>query len=189
MTLTLRRADFTDPRLSVFLQSHLDELRPTAPAESRHALDLSGLRRPSVRLWVAWDGESIAATGALAALEPGHEELKSMRTAPGMRGRGLGRLMLGYLLEDAAARSVTRISLETGSMEFFAPARRLYEGAGFVPCDPFGGYTEDPNSVYLTLVLSAPGQSAGPQTVNAASPGTGSSGMGAASQCGCTPNG
>ncbi|MCC9193342.1 GNAT family N-acetyltransferase [Arthrobacter sp. zg-Y916] len=156
MTLALRRADFSDPRLPVFLQSHLDELRPTAPAESRHALDLTGLRQPSVRLWVAWDGEAIAATGALAVLESGHEELKSMRTAPGMRGRGLGRLMLGHLLEDAAARSVERVSLETGSMEFFAPARRLYESAGFVPCDPFGGYKEDPNSVFMSLTLSAP---------------------------------
>ncbi|MER2133148.1 MAG: GNAT family N-acetyltransferase [Arthrobacter sp.] len=153
MTTSLRRADFADPRLAAFLQAHLDELRPTAPAESRHALDLHALRRPSVRLWVAWDGESLAATGALAVLEPGHEELKSMRTAPAMRGRGLGRLMLQHLLKDAAARSVQRISLETGSMAFFAPARRLYESAGFSVCPPFGSYREDPNSVYLSLAL------------------------------------
>lgn len=156
MTISLRRADFSDPRLSVFLQAHLDELRPTAPAESRHALDLDALRHSSVRLWVAWDGESIAATGALAVLEPGHEELKSMRTAPAARGRGVGRLMLEHLLEDAAARSVQRISLETGSVDFFAPARRLYESAGFVACPPFGRYNEDPNSVYLSLALPAP---------------------------------
>ena len=156
MSISLRRADFSDPRLAVFLQSHLDELRPTAPAESRHALDLNALRQPSVRLWVAWDGELIAASGALAVLEPGHEELKSMRTAPGMRGRGLGRLVLDHLLEDAAARSVQRISLETGSMEFFAPARRLYESAGFVVCPPFGSYREDPKSVYLSLALPRP---------------------------------
>ena len=158
MTVSLCRADFTDPRLSAFLQAHLDELRPTAPAESRHALDLDALRQSHVRLWVAWDGESIAATGALAVLDSGHEELKSMRTAPPMRGRGLGRLMLEHLLEDAAARSVQRISLETGSMDFFAPARRLYESAGFHECPPFGGYSKDPNSVFMRLDLSGPNQ-------------------------------
>lgn len=155
MTISLRRAAFADPRLSAFLQAHLDELRPTAPPESRHALDLDALRHSSVRLWVAWDGASIAATGALAVLEPGHEELKSMRTAPAARGRGIGRLILEHLLENAAARSVQRISLETGSMDFFAPARRLYESAGFVACPPFGGYKEDPNSVYLSLDLGS----------------------------------
>lgn len=153
MSITLRRADFSDPRLSDFLQSHLDELRPTAPAESRHALDLDALRQPSIRLWVAWDGEFIAATGALAVLEPGHEELKSMRTSPSMRGRGVGRLMLEHLLKDAAARSVQRVSLETGSVDFFAPARRLYESAGFHVCPPFGGYREDPNSVFMRMDL------------------------------------
>jgi putative acetyltransferase len=35
-------------------------------------------------------------------------------------------------------------------MEFFAPARRLYAAAGFVPCAPFGAYVEDPNSVFMT---------------------------------------
>ena len=160
MTISLRHADFADPRLSAFLQAHLDEMRPTAPVESRHALDLDALRQPSVRLWVAWDGESIAATGALATLEPGHKELKSMRTTPGLRGRGLGRLMLEHLLEDAAARSVQRISLETGSMDFFAPARRLYESAGFVACPPFGGYKEDPNSVFMSLALAGAAKTA-----------------------------
>lgn len=160
MTISVCRADFSDPRLASFLQSHLDEMRPTAPAESRHALDLNALSQPSVRLWVAWDGESIAATGALAALEPGHEELKSMRTAPGLRGRGLGRLMLDHLLEDAAGRSVQRISLETGSMDFFAPARRLYASAGFVVCPPFGEYREDPNSVFMSLALFSPAKPA-----------------------------
>ena len=160
MTISLRRADFSDPRLASFLQSHLDEMRPTAPAESRHALDWDALHQPSVRLWVAWDGEFVAATGALAALEPGHEELKSMRTAPGLRGRGVGRLMLEHLLKDAAGRSVQRISLETGSMDFFAPARRLYASAGFVVCPPFGEYREDPNSVFMSLTLSGAAKTA-----------------------------
>jgi putative acetyltransferase len=153
MLLTLGRADFTDPDLHEFLQAHLDDLAPTAPAESRHALDLSGLRKPGVRLWVATDAGSIVGTGALAIVEPGHEELKSMRTAPQRRGQGIATRILEHLLADARSRGVRRISLETGSMEFFAPARALYAKAGFVPCAPFGSYRDDPNSTFLTMPL------------------------------------
>lgn len=73
-----------------------------------------------------------------------------MRTDPSRRREGIARLALDHVLRDAAARGVERVSLETGSMDFFAPARRLYEQAGFVNCEPFGAYVEDPNSVFMT---------------------------------------
>jgi putative acetyltransferase len=153
MLLTIDRADFTDPRLGAFLQAHLDDMAPTAPAESRHALDLRGLQTPAVRLWVVSIGEEIVGTGALAALEPEHDELKSMRTDPERRGQGIASRILEHLLLDARGRHIRRISLETGSMEFFVPARTLYAKAGFVACSPFGSYQEDPNSVFMTKVL------------------------------------
>ena len=153
MTVRIDRADFEDPDLETFLQAHLDDLAPTAPAESRHALDLDALRRPTVRLWVAHEGSDIVGSGALAALEPGHEELKSMRTHPARRGKGIASRLLDHLLADARFRDVRRVSLETGSMDFFAPARALYGKAGFVHCPPFGTYPNDPNSVYMTLRL------------------------------------
>jgi putative acetyltransferase len=153
MYLTIKRADFTDPNLGAFLQAHLDDIEPTAPAESRHALDLSGLQASDVRLWVASVGEQIVGTGALAALEPGHEELKSMRTDPVRRGQGIASRILDHLLRDARERDIRRISLETGSMAFFAPARALYAKAGFVACCPFGSYAEDVNSVFMTKAL------------------------------------
>ncbi|RDV45301.1 GNAT family N-acetyltransferase [Leifsonia sp. ku-ls] len=152
--IEIRRADFADPALARFLQDHLDDMEPTAPPESRHALDLAALRRPTVRLWTALDDGAIVGTVALATLEPGHEELKSMRTDPTRRSRGIGARLLATALDDARARDVRRVSLETGSMDFFAPARRLYERAGFRPCPPFADYTDDPNSAYFTLELA-----------------------------------
>lgn len=152
--LSIRRADFADPRLAAFLREHLDDLEPTAPPGSRHALDLSGLMGPDVRMWVVLDGSALVGTAALAALEPGHEELKSMRTAPACRGRGVASTVLDHLMRDAASRGVSRVSLETGSMDFFVPARSLYARAGFEPCAPFGAYAEDPNSVFMTKVLA-----------------------------------
>lgn len=152
--MQITRADFGDPRLTAFLQAHLDDMEPTAPPESRHALDLSALQRPHVRLWVATEGEDLVGTAALAGLDVRHEELKSMRTEPRLRGRGVASRLLTHLLDDARSRGVERVSLETGSMEFFAPARAFYARAGFVPCGPFGDYAEDPLSTFMTLDLS-----------------------------------
>ena len=136
--MTISRADFADPRLAAFLQAHLDDMEPTAPPESRHGLDLAALQRPGVRLWVATDEEGIVGTAALSALDEQHEELKSM---------------LAHVLDDARARGVARVSLETGSMAFFAPAHALYASAGFEPCGPFGSYRDDPLSTFMTLAL------------------------------------
>jgi putative acetyltransferase len=146
----ISRADFADPALAAFLQAHLDDMEPTAPPESRHALDLDALQGDHVRLWVARDGDAIVGTAALAHVEAAHEELKSMRTDPALRGTGIASRLLAHLLEDARSRGVERVSLETGSMDFFVPARRFYARAGFVPCAPFGSYVDDPLSTFMT---------------------------------------
>ncbi|WP_299931307.1 GNAT family N-acetyltransferase [uncultured Nocardioides sp.] len=152
--MQISRADFADPRLEAFLQAHLDDMEPTAPPESRHALDLAALQADGVRLWVGVDADTILGTVALAAVADGHEELKSMRTEPRLRGTGVATRLLAHALDDARARGVSRVSLETGSMAFFEPARRFYARAGFVPCPPFGSYAEDPNSTFMTLTTA-----------------------------------
>lgn len=156
MSIVIERVEHASPELASFLHAHLADMEGTAPAESRHALPFERLLRPGVRLFAGFSEGRPVATGALAELAEGHEELKSMRTDPGMRGQGLGRTMLGFLLTDAAGRGIRRISLETGSMDFFLPARALYASAGFVECAPFGGYRPDPLSTFMTLKLSAP---------------------------------
>jgi putative acetyltransferase len=80
-------------------------------------------------------------------------ELKSMRTAPAARGRGIGARIVDHVLTDARARAIARISLETGSVEFFAAAHALYTKFGFAPCAPFGTYRNDPHSRFMTLAL------------------------------------
>ena len=152
--IQISAADFDDPSLLEFLQAHLEDLAPTAPAESRHALDVSELRQGAVRMWVARDdAASVVGTVALAPVTATHEELKSMRTAPLHRGVGIASQLLAHALSDARRRGVGRVSLETGSMEFFAPARALYRKSGFIECPPFGGYSNDPNSLFMTRPL------------------------------------
>src|SRR5207249_12055194 len=121
-----------------------------SPPESIQALDLGSLRQPGIALWTRWDAGILAGCGALQALDPQHAEIKSMRTASSHRRTGVAKQLLQHLLEEATQRGYTRVSLETGSMEFFLPARTLYASFGFAPCSPFADYREDPNSVFMT---------------------------------------
>lgn len=150
----IRLDDLRDPRIAAFLEQHIDDMRAVSPPESKHALDLEGLRRPDIRFWSGWQGDELVGCVALRRLDAWHGELKSMRTAPQLRRQGLARSLLLRVLEQARAAGLRRLSLETGSMAFFAPARTLYAAHGFARCAPFGDYREDPNSVFMTCELS-----------------------------------
>lgn len=151
--LVITRIASATPELATFVSAHHAEMQGTAPPESQHALPLDGLLAPHVRLFAATLDGRIVGTGALATVDEGHEELKSMRTDPAVRGRGIGRTMVRFLLDDAAARGVRRVSLETGRDDFFLPAVAMYTRAGFRECAAFGRYLPDPHSVFLTLDL------------------------------------
>jgi putative acetyltransferase len=142
------------PRVVELLDAHLiRSLAETAPG-SAHALDLSGLMSPNVTFWSAWEDETLVGVGALKSLSEDHGEVKSMHTVEAARGRGVGSAMLRHIVEAARARGMSRLSLETGSWPYFAPARALYARHGFVECPPFGDYIEDPNSVFMTRSLA-----------------------------------
>ena len=147
--------DLSGPLIAAFLQEHLDEMRSITPPESKHALDLDGLRKPEVTFWTVLDGETLAGCGALKELDPAHAEIKSMRTAARYQQRGVASMLVRHMIDEATRRGYTRLSLETGSFDFFAPARRLYAKHGFEPCPPFADYRADPNSVFMTRLLSA----------------------------------
>lgn len=142
-----------------FLAEHLADMFATSPADSVHALDHAALSGPAITFWSAREEATLIGCAALKLLQPDQEggvkqgEIKSMRTAAGARGRGVATLLLGHLLAEARRSGYGRLYLETGSQEFFAPARRLYERHGFDVCPPFAGYSIDPNSVYMTLGL------------------------------------
>ena len=147
-------ADLSGPEIADLLAEHMNDMRATSPPESVHALDLEGLRHASVTLWCVQDGTELVAVGALKELDPTHGEIKSMRTSGRHRGRGIASKLLQHIADEARRRGMSRLSLETGSQPFFAPARALYARHGFVPCGPFGDYTDDPNSVYMTREVS-----------------------------------
>ncbi|MBC9731676.1 GNAT family N-acetyltransferase [Nocardioides marmotae] len=136
------------------LEEHLRDMHATSPAESVHALDPTALVRPGTSFWTARTAEGeLLGCVALQELEPGHVELKSMRTATAARRRGVGAGLLDHVLAAAAAAGHRRVSLETGTEPYFLPARTLYRSRGFTECPPFGDYVLDPHSVFFTREL------------------------------------
>jgi putative acetyltransferase len=156
--MRVRLDDLRGREVAELLSEHLESLAKVTPAESRHALDLEGLRRPDVTFWSVWDGESLVGCGALKDLGGGHGEIKSMRTSHKHLRRGVATTVLRHIIGEAGRRGYTRLSLETGSMDYFEPARRLYSKFGFKPCEPFGEYVPDRNSVFMTRVVKAPSE-------------------------------
>lgn len=135
------------------LQRHLDFARSVTPPEDVHALDLDGLSGPDITFVSLRDEGRLLGIGAIKQLDPKHFELKSIHTAEEARGNGVGRAIVEYLIELARDRGAGRVSLETGSMDEFAPSRGLYSRVGFVECGPFAGYVPSRNSTYMTMEL------------------------------------
>src|SRR5690242_3630482 len=146
--------DLSGPAIAAFLTEHIEEMRSITPLESKHALDLDGLRRPEITFWSVLDGDdAVVGCGAVKALDASHAELKSMRTAQARKRSGIASLLLEHILAEATRMGFARISLETGSADFFRPARSLYEKYGFDYCEPFADYRLDPHSVFMTRTL------------------------------------
>lgn len=145
--------DLTGPEIAALLELHLTEMHEWSPPESVHAMPIERLRASDVTFWSAWEGDRLAACGALKHLDDRHGEIKSMRADPAFRGKGAGRAILDHLLAEARARGYTRVSLETGPHGPFLPARRLYEASGFTQCPPFAEYVADGFSICMTREL------------------------------------
>jgi putative acetyltransferase len=145
--------NLTGAEIADLLREHLANMAANSPPESVHALSLDELRQPEITFWSAWNGAELLGCGALKELDPAHGEIKSMRTASAHRRKGVAARLLTHILEEAKKRNYKRVSLETGSMEAFVPAHRLYASFGFTECGPFADYIEDPNSIFMTKEL------------------------------------
>jgi putative acetyltransferase len=155
MTMEIVVDDLSGPEIAAFIDDHVRDMRAITPLESKHALDLDGLRKPEVTFWSVYDGETLVGCGAIKRLSPDHAEVKAMRTASSRKRSGIASLLLEHIISEATRMGYTRLSLETGTAEPFIPARKLYEKFGFEYTAPFEDYTVDPHSAYMTKVLPA----------------------------------
>lgn len=147
--VTIIPGNLDDPKVHALLEHHVASARAATAPGSAHALDLNGLRAPDITFWTAWDDDVLLGVGALKRLSSDHGEIKSMHTVRDRRRTGVGSAMLLHIMDAARAMGMSRLSLETGSWEYFKPARELYKRHGFVECLPFGEYVLDPNSVFM----------------------------------------
>jgi putative acetyltransferase len=151
--LEIRLDDPRDARITALLSEHLHSMTLHSPPESIHALDIDALCAPEITFWAARRGAAVLGCGALLELDAEHGEIKSMRTATPYLRQGVATQILRHIIREAEVRAYQRLSLETGSMAAFAPARALYARFGFVECEPFASYVLDPYSVFMTRTL------------------------------------
>jgi putative acetyltransferase len=151
--LDIREDDLTGKAIADLLREHLENMYEITPPESVHALSLEALRSPDITFWTAWEGDELLGCGALKQLDARSGEVKSMRTAMAHRRKGVASKILEHIIQEAKRRAYDYLHLETGSFAEFAPARALYTQYGFEYRGPFGDYTDDPNSVFMTKKL------------------------------------
>ena len=147
--------NFDNSEVDKLLRKHFIELRSVSPAGSTHVLDIDGLKDPSIKFWSLWENEKLMGCGALKFLNENHGEFKSIRVADQYRGKGYGKRIINHLIAEAKELKIKKISIETGSGEFFKSARNLFKNFGFKKCEPFSHYKTDPNSCYMTLEINS----------------------------------
>lgn len=89
-------------------------------------------------------GEAVAC-GGIARYDETTAEIRRMYVVPDARGRGLSRLLLVALEEEARALGYAFVRLETGNRQ--AAAIGLYVSAGFRPIPRYGPFANDPKSI------------------------------------------
>lgn len=147
--------DLSGGEVLQLLEEHLADMYATSPPESVHALDVEGLKSPDITFFSGWLDGRLQGCVALKSHSDTQVELKSMRTTADARNRGVASKLLSHVLDISKTKGYQKISLETGSEEYFKPARKLYEKFGFQYCDPFADYVDDPNSRFMTRSLKS----------------------------------
>jgi putative acetyltransferase len=150
-SMTIKVDDLTGPEIASLLGNYLRDVN--ALAEETHALDLEGLRQPGITVWTIWKGDEIAGCGALKELDADHAELKSVYISARFLRKGVATKLIEHIPAAAKTRGYGRVSLETGTEDYFEPARRFYAACGFSICEPFAHYVEDSGSIFMTKEL------------------------------------
>jgi putative acetyltransferase len=148
--MDIRVGELHNERVIALLKEHHEDMLTHSPEESVHALDLNALEAPDITFWSFWINKKLAGIGAIKEIDKTHGEIKSMRTSSDHLRQGIARRLLEHIIKQASIRSYKRLSLETGTMDAFLPAQKLYQQFGFKECEPFSNYEKDPYSIFMT---------------------------------------
>lgn len=128
-------------------------------AEDADAFWSAHLANPSNVVLVAVDGDRVVGTGtlALAGMPNGRHraEVAKLLVHPDAQGRGVGRLLLAALEDEARTHGRRTLVLDTVTG---SPAQRLYETAGWTVVGVIDDYADLPDgtpspTTYLTKRL------------------------------------
>jgi len=146
--------NFDNPEVNEMLIKHFIELSSVSPVCKGHVLDIPGLKDPNIKFWSFWKNDQLMGCGALKFLDTEHGEFKSIRLADKFRKQDNGIKIIKHLIDRAKKLNIKKISLETGSGNFFIPARKLFIKCGFKVCKPFAHYKEDSEACYMSMLIS-----------------------------------
>lgn len=153
--MQIRRDDLSGEATRALLRLHLMGMHENSPPGQVFALDLSGLQVPEVTVWTAWFGEEVAGIGALKQLGATQGEVKSMRTHPDHLRKGVAAALLERIIDEARARGLRTLSLETGSGPAFEPALAMYRRRGFAMGGAFADYRASEFNQFMHLELNS----------------------------------
>ena len=152
--MQIKQGLVNEPQIRALLNQHLLDMKASSPPDSVHAFDYTALLKPRITFLTAWDSSNLLGCGALNVLDAEHGELKSMRTAPAHRRKGVAAAILEALIAVAQTKNLIRLSLETGTPVAFDAARAFYAKHGFKPCKAFANYpSDDPYSMFMTRLI------------------------------------
>lgn len=156
MAITIERTTTPTDEARALVEALEAELSGDFEPHQRHGLSLDKIFQPHISFFIArLDGEPAGCGGI--AFEKDFAELKRMYVRPPLRGRGIVQALIARLEDEARAKGVKRLLLETGDV--LHAAIRVYERAGFTRSTAFGDYLKLPRhtierSVFLEKRLA-----------------------------------
>lgn len=99
--MDIKLDDLTGSEVAALIGEHLQSMALHSPPESRHALNLEGLKKPEITFWSAWEQDELVGCGALKEFDGQHGEIKSMRTSSSHLRKGVAKRILEHIIEEA----------------------------------------------------------------------------------------
>ena len=137
-----------EPLLITFLEKCLPESHRCLDINGRHSYYLS-ISEHFKGFWCMFDGDSIIGTVAVSELDGDSCELKSLYLFEKYHGRGFGKKLLRYAIDEARKIGYKRMYLD--SLSTSTKAIRLYRSAGFTDTGKYN--SNEYADVFMVLEL------------------------------------
>ena len=153
MNVVVKRADLDSPEAVALIEALNAELLETypEPGATHFRLDPDEVAAGRGGFFLAWEGDRAVGCGAVRRIDERTGEIKRMYVLPAERGRGVSRVLLTALEDEARRLGLARVCLETGTRQMAALA--LYERSGFVRIAAYGDYANSAFGVCLEKAI------------------------------------